>query len=66
MDTISKALGAAVGGAPVGGGLGAVLASSLPPGSPIWAYVAVILGGTAVGALAPFLTTYISPANKKG
>ncbi len=66
MESISKALGAAAGGGVTGAGGGILLTAVglLPAGSPAWAYVAVIIGTTAIGALAPFLTTYFAPANK--
>ena len=67
LSKISKALGAATGGGATGGvaGIVGVAVGLLPPGSPTWSYVAVILGATSIGAAVPFFTTYFAPANKQ-
>lgn len=55
MERYSKAIGAAVGGAAAGGGLGLML----PDGSPWYAYVLMTLITTAL----PALMTYLAKAN---
>lgn len=55
MEKYSKAIGAAVGGAAAGGGLGLML----PDGSPWYAYVLMTLITTAL----PALMTYLAKAN---
>lgn len=57
MKEYSKAIGAAIGGAAAGGGLGLLL----PDGSPWYAYILMVL----VTSIAPALAAYISPKNSE-
>lgn len=56
MEKVSKAIGAAVGGAVVGTGAGLY---TLPEGSPWYAYVIM----ASIVAIVPAITTYYAPKN---
>lgn len=65
ISAISKALGAGLGGA-VGGGVVGIPAAvaALPPGTPWYGYVIVVLGCMAITAASSAAVAYKVPANR--